>query len=439
MNYINASSASSTSERVRTTSHVIKRLIADVLMFGFIFNFEIVKGLALSSSTYVSMLILLFIIVFDGESFRLFINAMSKQYFKLVMALFTALIGFALIVAVLHNKQDYTYVLSLIKACVAFLFCIILYVVIQKRLKISILDVLIDVYILQSIIICISFFNPTFKSITDIFRSDNSLIISERYDGYRGLAIAGSAYYGLAISYAFLYMVVALHWKQWSVSTITLRIMLCAIMVFAGITAGRTSAIGLPFALLLSMGVNVGTRKNIKYKSSSIIIASLGAAAACIVLLIVSTGIVTGLEIPAQLEIFCSYALSFFQNFNPNDIMSSISSTETLSNMYFPLNLQQLAIGDGLYTTASGGYYLGTDAGYMRTILFFGVFGLLLIFLCEIAILLPNTEKKSKVFSGFVFILLCVLQYKGEALITPLCLGSMIGLVQINFHLKDSI
>lgn len=68
----------------------------------------------------------------------------------------------------------------------------------------------------------------------------------------------------------------------------------------------------------------------------------------------------------------------------------SYSSNETLKNMYvFPDNLKTWIIGDGYFTNPRlidpyftgeiiGGYYMGTDVGYLRFIFYFGVIGLLM-------------------------------------------------------------
>lgn len=58
----------------------------------------------------------------------------------------------------------------------------------------------------------------------------------------------------------------------------------------------------------------------------------------------------------------------------------STSSTTTLMDMYFMPKLATFLFGDGYYTSASGYYYMNTDVGIMRLILYFGIFGALLTY-----------------------------------------------------------
>ncbi len=57
------------------------------------------------------------------------------------------------------------------------------------------INILINVFVIQACIQLLSFASPEFKKITDIFRSEQSIIKAQNsYTGYRGLAISGSAF-----------------------------------------------------------------------------------------------------------------------------------------------------------------------------------------------------------------------------------------------------
>ena len=65
-----------------------------------------------------------------------------------------------------------------------------------------------------------------------------------------------------------------------------------------------------------------------------------------------------------------NYVDSFIQGIFTDDGLTSTSSGNRLFNdMYFELTAKQLIIGDAKYTEGSS-YYMQTDAGYMRPILF---------------------------------------------------------------------
>ena len=61
--------------------------------------------------------------------------------------------------------------------------------------------------------------------------------------------------------------------------------------------------------------------------------------------------------------------------FSDQDLSSS--SSHMLNDMLFMPSMQQLVFGDGMYTDAYG-YYMKTDLGFMRLILYFGIPGLIL-------------------------------------------------------------
>jgi len=58
-------------------------------------------------------------------------------------------------------------------------------------------------------------------------------------------------------------------------------------------------------------------------------------------------------------------------------------STDTLMTMYFPISLRTLFTGDGYFAASPScvtAFYMGTDAGYMRHILFYGILPSLILY-----------------------------------------------------------
>lgn len=411
------------------------RLLADIICFLFLFNFQLVKGVGITSSFIVALAIAAGSLLCSRSIRSGLFRLIRSRYFASIctMTLFT--IFYAFLSAILHGTGDFTFCEALLKALLVIAGSAIFFVFLKSVFNVPVVEILIDAFIIQSVIIIFSFFSPAFKSATDIFRSDDLILTSERYSGYRGLAIAGSAYYGLAIAYAYIYVLVAFHWEKWSIRSLPLRIASIILLVFAGVTAGRTAAIGLPFALIVFIW-RIGKKRVLKIGSHlSIFISSTLIACICTVFLITAPQ-AHSVDIPPQLESFKEYAFSFIENFNPEDIMSSTSSTEQLSEMYFPLTFDQLIVGDGAYTSSDGLYYMNTDAGYMRTILYFGVPGLFLIMMCQLSIIRPVPNYR---FSAIIFfLLLLILEYKGEALLLPMCLNTVILLSQFEFHFAET-
>lgn len=410
----------------------LRRLMADIVCFFFVFNFQLIKGLAISSSFAIALgLALCYLLISDSAKQRIS-SLVNSGYFKTIAILISTTLLYSGVSVILHATDDYSYCEALFKALLVIVGSIIFFVFLVDAFNVSAVETIIDIFILQSFIIVLSFFNANFKEATDVFRTDGSILTSERYSGYRGLALAGSAYYGLAIAYSFIYVLVAHHWATWSIKLLPLKICLLGLLIFAGITAGRTAAVGLPFAAIILVADSI-RRRGFRVKSrASILFGFLALSLICFATLLFMIVKPNLSDIPPQLLNFRDYAFSFIENFNPSDIMSSTSSTEQLSKMYFPLSFDQLLVGDGMYTLSTGFYYMSTDAGYMRTVLFFGVPGLVLILMCQLCILRPSNG--SAFFSGVVFLLLCILEYKGEAVLLPMCLNSVIMLVQLDYR-----
>ena len=90
--------------------------------------------------------------------------------------------------------------------------------------------------------------------------------------------------------------------------------------------------------------------------------------------------------------------------------------------MYYYPGDQTFLLGDGRYLNDFGGYYGGIDAGYMRYLLFGGVFYSLFVYIlfCFFFIYMFIVIKKS--FKGALWLVLClffmsfVFHYKGNFL-----------------------
>lgn len=95
----------------------------------------------------------------------------------------------------------------------------------------------------------------------------------------------------------------------------------------------------------------------------------------------------------------------------------SSSSSDHLQTMYFIPDIYTILFGDGKYTASSGGYYMDTDVGFLRPILFYGIVNTLLSYFVLIIILihLRKLIQKGIIFTGLLFFLFLMYEIKGEA------------------------
>lgn len=99
----------------------------------------------------------------------------------------------------------------------------------------------------------------------------------------------------------------------------------------------------------------------------------------------------------------------------------STSSTNHLANMYIKPSLSTILYGDGYYTIG-GQYYMQTDVGYLRPMLFWGIicdilyYSLMIPPLNSIGKFLINKDRAFFLISSIIFIFL--FEFKGEVLLT---------------------
>jgi hypothetical protein len=94
-------------------------------------------------------------------------------------------------------------------------------------------------------------------------------------------------------------------------------------------------------------------------------------------------------------------------------------SYNDLVSMHFMPNIKTLLIGDGYYTEKDTGlYYMHTDVGYLRPTLFYGVFNLIIGYICSFAPLLSfektGFNKSVTNLIAFLYIsIVLICEYKG--------------------------
>ena len=108
------------------------------------------------------------------------------------------------------------------------------------------------------------------------------------------------------------------------------------------------------------------------------------------------------------INILLGFTFEYFTNYLSTGSLSTSSSNHTLSMFYMP-NTSTLLFGDARYMDGIK-YYGNTDVGYLRYILYFGIFPSLLIYLFFLYIfysLISNTNHKAiKLFFVILFLLL---------------------------------
>lgn len=98
-------------------------------------------------------------------------------------------------------------------------------------------------------------------------------------------------------------------------------------------------------------------------------------------------------------------------------------STQHLESMYFMPHDKTILIGDGLYTNLDGSYYMHTDVGFMRPLLYHGIFPLVFYYVVgflPLLIIYLKTRVIPLLYLVSIVVVIAVFESKGEILFSYL-------------------
>jgi len=314
---------------------------------------------------------------------------------------------------ILNGTNDfyiaYSFLLMLIETLLG---SYLLYILFLKRYKFyDILNFFIAIALLQSIIILGMFVSEFIREFIYSIANLNAEQLMQRYGGFRGFGLAGSVTYDLAFFISIPLMFISYLLSQ-SKKDKAYYISAWIFIVFAILMTGRTGWVGIAFSLLILL-------YNFKSKNA---LNSMVKFISILFILTIILSIVLKNYYPEAYNVFSDsivpYAFEMFINFYDTGSFS-VRSMEILENMYFLPSLKTLIIGDGYFKNPFGfGYYMHVDAGYLRMILFYGVFASLVLYIMYIYIFL-KIYFKTKIYKKFniVILMLClyyfIVQWKG--------------------------
>ncbi|CAM3818980.1 hypothetical protein SPPR111872_22995 [Sphingobacterium prati] len=359
---------------------------------------------------------------------NLLITFKSKFVVQL-LAIFLILNIMGFIPGLIHLTLDFTiakaYLLVLFLLLVSmYLYPILVVGVVPEKRFYFILKLLVSVFLIQSCVEIFAFVNPVVKGIVSFFQKD--LVAEKDMGGIRALALTGNPFFDLAAGFGLIFIVFVfkITMNGEKEDYFSVKNSLFFIVLFVGsFFAGRTAFVGLGVALVLyflSLGARL--KKAISFIRLVLIVAGISYLLYNILLPSEIKEIVENQLLPFVFEAVYNYI---------DTGETSTKSGEILQQMYFPISWQTFLVGDGKYTGDDGGYYMHSDAGIMRNILFYGIFGLLFIlfghlfyFFKPLGRILPEMKRGISVANVnkllfFLSLLLytLALQYKGEVLL----------------------
>ena len=304
----------------------------------------------------------------------------------LVLSIMAGLVSLAGFFSVVYNNTtDLAYATYLISMWVWLSAALVVCTLIEKvhgKLNVPLVcHYLIAVSVGQCLVALLIDFNPAVKNVVDTYISQDQELLNEidrLYGIGAWLDVAGTRFSACLIMIAFL---MNIHKERLSVKQIWVYMISYAIIGVVGNMVARTTSVGIAISLLYLLVV-------FKPWEFSILKSSLGIWKHIVIAVLVLIPIVYVLYTTNdQFRQLFRFAFEALFNFIEKGEWET-SSTNKLQTMYvFPESWKTWIIGDGYFSNPYsdpnfvgkyiGGYYMGTDVGYLRFIFYSGLVGLI--------------------------------------------------------------
>lgn len=390
----------------------LKKIFLNViLIFLLLFSFRLPM---LFNSTILAFFISIPIIL-KSKDLLLFYHLFISRYMFRIFIVFILVIITSLLPAIFHLTYDITILNKFIGSGATIAISIFIFATMFNDLKDknTIIKYFVFVFLLQSIIQIFGLVNPTFLSFIQTFQDPNAREVAEFYQGMRGLALSSDIFFGLSGAYGLIYLLYTAYLID-KENTTYLDFFIFLFLIIGSFFVGKTALIGLIISFLYLLFSKIRIRNKIKIVIISfftIVISSF------ILYSMLSDGlqdIITEQLLPQAFDIFYNYIDT--GNYN------NYSTTRLTEMLAVPISLENYLIGSGYYTV-DGHYYLHTDSGYIRQILYGGILYMLIILIYQKVFLLDlywlsfeNKKEKYyfKLLNNCILLYLLILHIKGE-------------------------
>lgn len=387
--------------------------MAVLLAFLYIFQFPIFD-IPIINSSHICFVILIIALFVNRKYRQTLLSILTNKKVIRIFIVLLLIMFYALLVPVFKGTYDFSiekpFFNQLIQIFIGSFLFTYLYVK-EKHIPV----VIIEAFFIQSLIMGAAFLSSKINTLLNNFRGAELIdFIGQRewYQGIRGLGVAGSSFFGLAIGFGMVYILLVRYYKEIPIKSTIIRFIYLLILIAAGVSAGRISLVGLGVAALYFL-FNMLKHKKRRKGPKRINIITLFTSVTVIILIFISSPLwFNSLRNNATISRFLNWAFEFYYKLQSSGQLTT-SSTSKLQQMYFQVSGSTFFFGDGRYTNPDQSYYMSTDAGYMRNILFFGLIGLLFLVLYQL--LLFNWRKELR-FSVFAFMCLLIFHIKGETI-----------------------
>lgn len=240
----------------------------------------------------------------------------------------------------------------------------------------SIMRMLVNVITLQAVIMLLSISFPYIKDfVFSIVKEDTRMLISDRYGGFRGVGLAASTTYDLAVLQSIGLMIIPLLYKAQMKGFFFFKFVVIILSVFI---SGRTGFIGIILSFVLVLLSCIGSNFTLISKTTLIRLLK-GCILGCGILFIIALLCYRIMSADLKFmidEYIIPYAFEMFISYEKTGAIETHSSNY-LIDWYSNIPHTDVIFGDGRYVDPfdSQFYYLGIDAGFLRHYFYFGLIG----------------------------------------------------------------
>lgn len=395
------------------------------------------KFLPIDTSKLLWLICLIFLVLFNPLA-----SLARKVLYNLRFTLFAnipiIIFGvFLLFYSLIVGAKGYTFPIYVILYYIDVVLVAIFIVSIFSLFKFSkwnVLNVLIYVGLFQSIMMFSMMLIPPWKELYMSLTSTNSLI--RNYYEYRYVGITGFANYTVGTTQALIFFIAFLKFYELRCFRLS-NIAILSILFLSAIFASRSSLVVI--VLLFSFFIVFNFRNDyfLKRLAPTFFVAFI--LLSTLVFYLVSNDALMNNNLLLRWALEPIYNLVHFGELRTN-------SSDTIDTFYFMPSESTFYWGDWKYTNDDGSYYKGVDAGYMRILLFMGVYLSTLFYFVTSISWLFTSYFLSRSCKGIIrnvdvlfismIVVFFVLQYKGNIFVDGFSMMKIMFILLLSNHCK---
>ena len=392
-----------------------------LILFFLIFNFRVPL---FHNSILLSFFMILPLLLFGQNYLNIFTTFLKTKFFFRLLSISILLIIWFVIFAKLQGTFDYSFSMRLTMLTIGLVISIMfLSITSNQQLEKNnyLLKLLFIIFSIQGLIQILGLINHDFFEFIQLFHNqDDSRAVSEiaKFGGLRGGALAGDLFFSLSISYGlifFLYVKFIIDKESFQMID-GLNLLLYLIGMFTSARIGYLGVLLSFIYFLIVQKVDWNSRIYSFFKFFFYLLSLIS-----IVYFILPDNI-----LDIILNKLLPFAFEFLYNYVDKGDFSTASTSHLSEEMFiYPSTLETWFVGDGRMVGLDGKYYMHTDAGYSRILFYFGIYGIIILFLYQLLFFpYKNYEIKGNFFleknyfktSFLIFFYIALINIKGMAL-----------------------